>query len=78
MMAHHVYIIQSEQDGSYYIGSTQDLVERLNRHNQGRSPYTKPKRPWQIVYTEGFPNKSDALKSENEIKKRKSKNYIES
>ncbi len=77
-MSYFVYIIQSEKDGSYYIGSTQDITERLERHNQGRSKYTKLKRPWNLMYYEEYPNRSDAVKRENQIKRRKDKEYIES
>ncbi|MBW2002971.1 MAG: GIY-YIG nuclease family protein [Deltaproteobacteria bacterium] len=35
-MAFFVYIIRSLKDRSYYIGSTQNLSARLERHNQGR------------------------------------------
>ena len=76
-MPFYVYIIQSEIDGSYYIGSTQDIVERLERHNQGRSKYTKTKRPWKLVYSEEHPNRSVAIKREKEIKNRKKKIYID-
>ena len=75
-MPYYVYIIQSELDKSYYIGSTQDLVERLKRHNQGRSRYTKTKRPWILVYSEEFPDRSSAMKRENYIKNKKSRSYI--
>ena len=77
-MPYYVYILQSLKDGSYYVGSTQDLASRLERHNQGRTQYTKPKRPWQPVYSEEHPDRSSAVKRENQIKKRKSKEYIES
>ncbi len=75
-MAFYVYIIQSEQDGSYYTGSTQDLDSRLERHNQGRSKYTKAKRPWELVYSENHPGRSSAIKRENQIKRHKRKAYI--
>ena len=75
-MPYFVYIIHSEYDGSYYIGSTQDLSSRLNRHNQGRSQYTKAKRPWKLVYSEEHPDRSAASIREMEIKNRKSKDYI--
>jgi len=71
IMAFYVYIIQSELDGSYYIGSTQDLDERLKRHNQGRSKYTKPKRPWKLTYCEEFFDRSSAMKREQEINRHK-------
>jgi len=76
-MAFYVYIIQSEVDGTYYIGSTQDIDERLERHNQGRSKYTKTKRPWKLVYSEEHPTRPVAIKREKEIKSRKKKIYID-
>jgi putative endonuclease len=76
-MPYSVYILQSLKDKTYYVGSTQDLSERLQRHNQGRSKYTKAKRPWKIVYHEEFPDRSSALKRENQIKRQKRKNFIE-
>ena len=75
-MALYVYIIQSELDGSYYIGSTQDLDERFQRHNQGRSKYTKTKRPWTLVYEEAFPDRTSAVARENYLKRQKSKDLI--
>jgi putative endonuclease len=77
-MPYYAYIIQSLSDGTCYVGSTQNVEDRLKRHNQGRSQYTKTKRPWQFVYDEGFTSKSDAIKRENEKKRRKSKTFIES
>jgi len=77
-MAFFVYIIKSLKDGSYYIGSTQNLSARLERHNQGRSSYTKHKIPWELVYSEEHHNRSIAMKKEKEIKNRKSRQFIES
>ncbi|MBW1701289.1 MAG: GIY-YIG nuclease family protein [Deltaproteobacteria bacterium] len=77
-MAYYVYILKSQIDGSYYIGSTQDLTERLERHNQGRSLYTKAKLPWKLVYKEEHPDRAKAVRRENEIKARKRKGYIAS
>ena len=51
-MPYFVYILQSEMDESYYVGSCADFSERLRRHNEGRSLYTKAKRPWKLVYSE--------------------------
>ena len=36
IMSYFLYIIQSDKDGTYYVGSTQDIEARLARHNQGR------------------------------------------
>ena len=75
-MAFYLYIIQSQKDGSYYVGSTKDLVRRLKRHNEGRSKYTKGRRPWELVYNEEYPDRPTAMKREQEIKRRKDKLFI--
>jgi predicted GIY-YIG superfamily endonuclease len=55
-MPHFVYILRSS-DGSYYVGHTTDLVERVARHNAGRGPaYTAVRRPVQMVFSEGLPS----------------------
>jgi len=77
-MPYFVYILKSQMDGSYYIGSTQDLDERIRRHNQGRSTYTKARKPWELIYSEAHPNRSIATKRDSQIKRRKSKDYIDS
>jgi len=76
IMAYYLYIIQSDRDASFYIGTTHNLDERIMRHNQGRSKYTKSKRPWDLVYFEEHPDRSGAMKREYAIKRRKSKDYL--
>lgn len=72
-----VYILYSEKIDRYYTGVTDNLKWRLERHNQGWGRYTKRGIPWQIVYSENYDNKSDALRREREIKQKKSRQYIE-
>ena len=74
---YYVYIIQSEKDQSYYIGQTRDIDERLLRHNSGREQYTKVHLPWKLVYSEHFQTRLEAIRREREIKKKKSRKYIE-
>jgi len=76
-MPYYVYILQSEMDSSFYVGCTQDLEDRVQRYNQGRSKYTKSKRPWKLIYHEEYPSRSEAMKREYVIKRRKSKDHIE-
>jgi putative endonuclease len=61
----------------YYIGSTQDVFTRLDNHNVGKSISTKAGAPWSLKYTEEFVTCSEAVKREQEIKKKKSRRYIE-
>jgi putative endonuclease len=75
-MAYFVYIIQSERDGSYYVGYTADLGKRIGRHNQGGGRYTKGKLPWKLIYHEVFDSRGEAMKREREIKGSKDRSYI--
>ena len=76
-MTYYVYILKSLKNGKHYIGSTNNLADRLKRHNEGRSKYTKSGMPWELLYSEQHPDRSNAVKRENEIKKRKNKEYVE-
>ncbi len=68
-MAFYVYIIQSIVDKSYYKGFSEQPANRLLQHNNGESLYTSAKTPWQLVYVEECPSKSDALIRERALKK---------
>jgi putative endonuclease len=76
-MKFSVYILESLKDGSYYVGSTNNLQERLKRHNEGRVAYTKPRRPWKLVYSEEYPDRSSAARRESDIKAHKRRTFIE-
>jgi putative endonuclease len=39
----YTYIIQSEKSGRYYIGHTENIEARLERHNAGKVTATKNK-----------------------------------
>jgi putative endonuclease len=58
-------------------GSTDDLKWRMERHNRGWGKYTKKGIPWELVYYETYQTKTEALKREREIKRKKSRQYIE-
>jgi putative endonuclease len=77
MGQHFVYVIESERDASYYVGSTHNVRHRLVQHNDGWTRSTKSKRPWKVVHVEEFACKSDALRREKAIKRMKSRRYIE-
>ena len=72
-----IYILRSSRDGTYYIGHTKDIYQRVVRHNLGHLLATKGKRPWELVYKEEYPTRSEAQKREYYLKSKKSKQYIE-
>ncbi len=74
----HMYIIYSKRLDRYYTGVTEDDLQwRLERHNQGWGKYTKRGIPWKLVYYETYATKTEALRREREIKRKKSRKYIE-
>ena len=68
-----VYVLKSEFDGSYYIGSTSSLTNRIREHNFGNTGYTKYKRPWLLVFSETFNTRGEAVTREKYLKRLKSK-----
>ena len=63
-MEHYVYIIQSEADKRYYVGSSQDLWLQLERHSAGWTRLTNGRGPWKLVYVEEYEAKALALRRE--------------
>lgn len=66
---YYVYIIQSKLDQSYNKGHTQNYFERLVKHNNLESTYTKRKAPWKLVYLEIYTSRREALMREKSLKK---------
>jgi putative endonuclease len=75
-VAHFLYILRSLKDGSSCIGTTADPHSRIERHNRGRSAYTKSRRAWELIYWERHRDRAGALTRERRIKARKSKDCI--
>ena len=67
-MTYYVYLLQSEKNGSLYVGCTSDLKRRIAEHNNGESSYTKKYLPWKIMYFEGYCSKIDAYHREKSLK----------
>jgi putative endonuclease len=64
-MANFYFYVLLCADKTLYAGYTNDLDKRLNAHNTGQgAKYTKARRPVQIIYSETFPDKSQAMKRE--------------
>ena len=74
---YYTYILISEKSGRYYIGHSNDIEERLKTHNIGKVKSTCNKGPWKNVYFEEYNTKLEANRRELEIKRQKSKKYIE-
>lgn len=67
-MKAYVYILRCG-DGSLYTGWTNDLDRRLRAHQDGRGArYTRAHLPVELVYTEEFESKEEAMAREYAVK----------
>jgi putative endonuclease len=75
-MPFYVYILYSQSIDSYYVGQSENLADRLYRHNNSGSKSTKKANDWTIVYQRPFETRALAMAEEKRIKRQKSKAYI--
>ena len=69
MKFYYVYILESEAGGEhFYVGLTEDLKERLPKHNAGHVPHTAKYRPWKIKTAVAFADREKALDFERYLK----------
>ena len=68
-MPRFVYVLRC-RDGSYSVGHTTDVAERLERHNAGRGPaYTAARLPVELVYSQELPSMKAAVQRETQLKR---------
>ena len=72
----YTYVLESLISGRFYIGSTQDVSERLNRHNGNKEKATCNRGPWQLLHQKSFTTRSEAVRLELQLKKWKNKTRI--
>ena len=66
---YYVYIlIDTETEMHHYVGFTQDLSERLAKHNTGEVPHTSKFKPWRIQTAIAFDSKEKAFAFEDYLK----------
>lgn len=64
----HTYIILSLLTDQIYIGQTNDLHDRLLRHNTNRNKWTKNKGPWTLIFSKAFETRGEAVQLERRLK----------
>ncbi len=73
----YIYILYSKTADKYYVGQTDNIENRLESHQTGISKYTSFVHDWKLAYSESFETRNEAIRRENEIKKKKSRKYIQ-
>ena len=76
-MPFYVYVLHSPSFNEIYIGYTSDLEARLKSHNElATKGWTIKFRPWNLVHTETYHTKADAMKREKQLKSAQGRNFI--
>jgi putative endonuclease len=65
---HYVYILFSQKDGRFYVGSTGDLRRRFKEHTDGKVESTRHRRPLTLLAYEAYPLKKEAERREKFLK----------
>lgn len=63
-----VYILKSKTYNHYYTGQTENIERRLLEHNSGNIYWTSRYKPWELIYTEKYNTRNDAIKREKYLK----------
>ncbi len=70
------YVLYSASTDRLYIGQTNNLEVRLQHHNAGKVRSTKTYGPWQVIYTEMFETRAEAMQREQELKSHQGRLFI--
>lgn len=73
-----IYVLKSQKDKKRYIGYTSNLEKRIEKHKKGQVSSTKFRRPLELIYSETFTVKEDALRREKFLKSGKGREYLDS
>ena len=73
---YNVYALKCKFKNYIYVGITQNLEERLQRHNLGRERTTKPYKPFKLIHREVYPSRIEARKREKYLKSGVGKEFL--
>lgn len=74
---YYTYVLLfKKQSPKFYVGSTEDIEQRLSQHRSGSVTTTKGASKIDLVYFEGCKNKTDARKRELQLKTGFGRGYI--
>jgi len=77
-MFFYVYMLKCTTSGvnKTYVGYTNNIKQRLDKHNTNKGAKSTKGRNWIIIYKKKFSNKSDAMSFEYNLKKNRTQRRI--
>ena len=71
-----VYVLRSQSSSRHYVGFTADPIQRLGQHNNGITKSTKGRGPWELIYSETFATRSEAMRREKFFKSGQGREHL--
>ena len=71
-----VYVLFSEAYQKHHTGFTSNFEQRMLSHNFLGKDWTARYRPWKIIYTKAFIDKTEALQYQKWLKSGKGRDFI--
>ena len=77
-MDHFVYLLLTKTNNKYisYVGYTNNLKNRLKKHNSSKGAKFTRGRSWNLIYFKKYNSKKEALQEESKLKKNYKKRKI--
>jgi putative endonuclease len=72
----YTYVLRSLKKNILYKGSTENLNQRLEQHNNGLVTFTSKFKPWKFVYHETFTTRAEAMAREKFFKSGKGREWL--
>jgi putative endonuclease len=73
---YYTYILFSRRLNKYYVGHTEHLENRLKDHNIGRTRFARSGMPWELIYYQEIPTRSEAMRLEKKVKSRGARRFL--
>ena len=64
----YCYVLRSEKTGRRYVGSCENLADRIRRHKLANRRPTKHGLPWPLIQSEAFATRTEAAQRERYYK----------
>ncbi len=72
----YVYFLKSLKNNDLYIGSTKNIEKRLSLHNSGEVKSTQFYKPWQLLGSELYNTRSEAVGREKFLKSHQQRDLL--
>lgn len=75
-MMYNIYVLYSKKFDRIYIGQSDNIDRRIKQHNSGHVLSTKAYIPFELVYSEHFGTRDEAVQREKDLKSTTGRRFL--